>query len=163
MCRSGIARPVAGLAAAVGNQSYVPRRRDRIAVQAQLAISGGVILILGALLAIGGPLVGEDSPYHALAGSALVLAGTLIAKRKRAGAFVFMAVFGITLAWSLGTLQVSGSSLAMRLVGPAILLAMIALVMPELRGWRAKRTILAFTAILAGTIIVGISSTAGTP
>jgi hypothetical protein len=91
------------------------------------------------------------------------LAGTLIAKRERAGALVFMAVFGITLAWSLDTLQVSGSSLAMRLVGPAILLAMIALVMPELRGWRAKRTILAFTAILAGTIIVGISSTAGTP
>lgn len=151
------------LTAAVGNQIYVSEQQRAVATRALLTLSGGMILILGAVLAVGGLLVADYSTYYALAGSGLMLAGTLIAKRRRAGAWVFMAVFAITLAWSLRDLQDGSASLAMRLMGPTILLGMIAFVMPALRGWRARRTITAFAALLAGTIGVGISSVAGGP
>ena len=133
------------------------------AARALLAIFGGLILILGLLLALGGPLLPGHSSYHALAGAGLMLAGALIAKRRRAGAWVFMAVFAITLAWSLRNLEAGGTSLAMRLLGPSILLGMIALVMPALRGWPARRTITVFTALLAATVGIGLSSVAGAP
>ena len=119
-------------------------------------------MILGAMLAIG-LLLGRGSSYNLLSGSGLMLAGTLIAARKRAGAWVYMGVFAITLFWSLHGLQKGGSSLPVRLVGPTILLCMIALTMPALRGWRANRTIATFAAILTATIVLGISSTAGAP
>ena len=128
-----------------------------------LTLSGGLVLILGAVLTIGGHLLVEDSSYCALAGAGLMLAGALIAKRNRAGAWAFMAVFAITLAWSLRNLEGAGTFLVMRLLGPAILLAMIALLMPSLRGWRARRTIAVFTAVLAGMIGVGILSVATAP
>jgi quinoprotein glucose dehydrogenase len=98
-----------------------------------------------------------------LAGAGLTLAGMLIAKRRREGAWLFMAVFALTLTWSLGNLQSAGASLIMRLIGPALLLGMIALLMPALRGWRPSRTITVFATLLAGMIGLGLFSVAGGP
>ena len=72
-----------------------------------------------------------------------------------------MGVFDITFFWSLCGLR--WDILAMRLDRTTILLGMITLIMPALRGWRASRTIATFIAILTGTIFLGVSSTGGAP
>jgi glucose dehydrogenase len=115
-----------------------------VAAEALLAISGSLISLLGGMLVIGGGLLADRSDYCMLAGAGLTLAGMLITKRRREGVWLFMAVFALTLAWSLGDLQSGGASLMMRLIGPALLLGMIALLMPALRGWRLSRTITVF-------------------
>lgn len=148
----------------MGDHSYVSGHQHAVAARALLAISGGLILFLGGtLLLIGRVLLVDRSNYCTLAGCGLILAGDLIAKRRREGAWVFIAVFAITLIWSLGNLQAGGTSLAMRLVGPTLLLSMIGLLMPTLRGWRTKRTITTFSTLLAGTIGLGIFSGSGGP
>ena len=134
-----------------------------VAAEALLAISGSLISLLGGILVIGGDLLADRLDYWVLAGAGLTLAGMLITKRRREGAWLFMAVFALTLAWSLGNLQSGGASLIMRLIGPALLLGMIALLMPALRGWRRSRTITVFATLLAAMIGLGLFSVAGGP
>jgi glucose dehydrogenase len=114
------------------------------------------------MLVIGAGLLADRSNYCMLAGAGLTLAGMLITKGRREGDWLFMAVFALTLAWSLGNPQSGRASLLMRLIGPALLLGMIALLMPALRGWRASRTIEVFAAFLAG-MGPGLFSVAGGP
>lgn len=128
-----------------------------------LSLGGGLILLLGGGLAIIGASSTDRFSYCAVAGAGLAAAGVLIAKRRREGAWAFMTVFAITLAWSLRNLQSGGSSVVMRLVGPALLLGMIALLMPALRGWRMRRTLTAFATLLAGMIGLGLLSAADDP
>lgn len=135
-----------------------------VAARALLRIGGGSISALGAVVAAGG--LGSafaGSSFHVAAGTGLILSGILVAMGRRAGAIVYMLVFAATLAWSLRNIQVGGSPLALRLTGPAILLFIIALVMPVLRGWHPVRALAAFAIILSGTIGVGIASAAGGP
>jgi glucose dehydrogenase len=126
-----------------------------------LAVAGSLIALLGGMLVTGAGLLVDGSAYCLLAGSGLMLAGILITKGRRQGAWLFMAVFAVTLAWSLRDLQSGGASLIVRLAGPALLLGMIALVMPALRGWRPSRTIAVFVALLALMIGLGILSGGG--
>lgn len=150
-------------AAAAANQRRRSERQHLAAAEALLAISGSLISLLGGMLVIGGGLLADRSDYCMLAGAGLTLAGMLIAKRRREGAWLFMPVWALTLAWSLGNLQSGGASLIMRLIGPALLLGMIALLMPALRGWRPSRTITVFATLLAGMIGLGLFSVAGGP
>jgi glucose dehydrogenase len=150
-------------AAAAADQRRRSERQHLAAAEALLAVSGSLISLLGGMLVIGAGLLADRSDYCTLAGPGLALAGILITKRRREGAWLFMAVFALTLGWSLGNLPSSGTSLIMRLVGPALLLGMIALLMPALRGWRASRTITAFATLLAGMIGLGLFSVAGGP
>lgn len=119
--------------------------------------------MFGAALALGGSLLAGQSTYSTLAGGGLILGGALLTRRQRTGAWLLLAVFAITLIWSLGNLRADGTDLAMRLVGPTIVLGLIGLVMPALRGWRPKRTITIFIAALSGTVAFGICSVAGAP
>jgi len=137
------------------------QRQQDAAARAVLAISGQVIQLLGAGLALWGLLLNASSPFYAVAGTGFILAGALLAKRKRAGAWVYLAVFALTLAWSLRNVDHGGSPLAMRLIGPIVLLSMISLIMPALRGWRAQRTVLVFSALLIGTVALGMSWSSG--
>jgi len=135
-----------------------------IAAAALLHIGGGTISALGVVIAAGGlsaPFAG--SPFHVLADCGLIASGVLMAQGRRAGAILYMLVFATTLAWSLRNVQVGGSSLAMRLTGPAILLFIIALVMPVLRGWQPLRAAAAFAIILSATIGIGVASRANGP
>jgi quinoprotein glucose dehydrogenase len=150
-------------AAAAVDRRRGSERQQVVVDQALLAVSGSLISLLGGMLVIGAGLLADRSDYCTLAGSGLALAGILIAKRRREGAWLFMAVLALTLAWSLGNLQSGGVSLIMRLIGPALLLAMIALLMPALRGWRPSRTITVFATLLAGMIGLGLFSVAGGP
>jgi glucose dehydrogenase len=150
-------------AAAAADQRRRSERQQIAAAEALLAISGSLISLLGGMLVIGGGLLADRSDYRVLAGAGLTLAGMLIAKHRREGAWLFMAVLALTLAWSLGNLQSGGASLIMRLIGPALLLGMAALLMPALRGWPPSRTITVFATLLAGMIGLGLFSVAGGP
>ena len=107
-----------------------------------LAICGSLIALFGVVLAIIGAFSSLDSGSFLLfAGCGLILSGALLAKRHVAGAWTYMAVFAATLAWSLHDAGLGGSSVSYRIVGPIVMLVMLALLMPALRRWSRARTV----------------------
>lgn len=140
------------------------RRQSAQAERLVLAIAGTAICILGLIIAAGGllsPVTG--SPFFVLAGVGLMISGALVARRIRAATVPYTLVFAGTLLWSLRNSDLGGSPLAVRLAGPAVLLFILALLMPLLRRWRPRQTIRAFAIGLAGIIAIGIASTDGGP
>ena len=134
-----------------------PTRRYDQTTRTVLAISGAMLTLTGAVLAIGGYLSPEGSAFHMLAGMGLIVSGALVARRHRVGAWTYSLVFAGTVSWSLRNVEV-GSSLALRLIGPALLLAMIAVLMPLLCGWRPRQAFAVFMLVIGATIGLGISS-----
>ena len=132
------------------------RRFDQ-AARTVLAISGALFSLVGFVLAVGGYLSPQGSAFDVLAGLGLIVSGALVARRHRAGAWTYMLVFAGTVSWSLRNVEI-GSSLALRLIGPSLLLIMIGALMPLLFGWRPRQAVAVFTLLLAGTVGLGISS-----
>lgn len=136
----------------------VSERQYARAVRTVLSIAGALFSVLGAILAVGGLLSPTyGSAFYVLSGLGLIVSGALVARRHRAGAWTFLAVFAGTLTWSLRNVDV-GSPLPLRLIGPFILLVMIAVLMPVLCQWRPRQAVTAFTLLIAGTIALGVSS-----
>jgi glucose dehydrogenase len=144
-------------------------RRDSSALhysharRALLAIAGSLLSLAGAVLALGGylsPLRG--SAFHMFIGVALIVSGILLAKRNRVGAWAHLIVFATTVSWSLRDLG-DGSSFLFRLIGPAAILAVLALIMPVLGHWRPRRAVVAFMFIMVGTVAIAAASRAGEP
>src|SRR5262245_43663988 len=100
-------------------------RQDAAASQAVLTIGGHLIRLLGAGLLIWASMRQASAPYFVVSGFGLILAGSLLARRKRAGAWAYLFVVTITLAWAFRDVDHGGSTLVMRLVGPITLLAII--------------------------------------
>jgi quinate dehydrogenase (quinone) len=126
---------------------------------AALAISGFMLSTVGALVTIGGyvsPLSG--SAFHMLIGVALILSGMLVARCHRAGAWICVAVFAGTVSWSLR--DPGSSSLLFRLVGPASLLAVLALLMPVLCRCRPRQAVMAFVLAMVGVAALGDAAVA---
>jgi glucose dehydrogenase len=138
-------------------------RQRQVAARTVLGFSGALLSIIGIVLAAGGLMSPFDgSAFYALTGFGLAISGALVAKRNRAGAWTFMAVFAATVSWSLRNVD-QGPSLAHRLVGPVILLAVMAVLMPVLLNWRPRQAAIAFTILVLTTIGLGVSSTANGP
>lgn len=138
-----------------------PQRRYDDAARALLLISGSMLSLAGAVITAGGylsPLNG--SPFYMLIGLTLIGCGVLVAKANRVGAWLCFSVFAGTLGWSLGHADAS-ASLVSRLMGPGALLAILALLMPVLCGWRPRQAVPAFAAILTVTASVGFASSTG--
>lgn len=132
------------------------------ATRTALAIAGVLTSVLGLVLAAGGYLSANGSAFHMLAGIALIVTGALVARRNRAGVWTYLTVFAATVTWSLRNIE-DGTSLTFRLIGPAILLAIIAVLMPILCQWRPTRAAIAFGALAAVMVGIGASSTAHGP
>jgi len=132
------------------------------ATRTALAVSGVLTSVLGIVLAAGGYLSADGSAFHMVVGLILIFTGALVAKRNRAGAWTYLTVFAATLAWSLRNIE-DGTSLAFRLIGPAIILAIIAVLMPILCQWRPRRAAIGFAGRVFVTISIGVSSTANGP
>lgn len=134
-----------------------------LAVRTVLAIAGALISLLGIVLAAGGLLSPYDgSAFCAFAGIGLFVSGVLVAIGRRAGAWTFLVVFLATLSWSLRNVG-DGSSLAHRLVGPAVLLAILTLLLPILCRWRPRQAAMAYALIMLVTVGVSVSSTPNGP
>jgi len=137
-------------------QKVSDRHFDR-AARTALAISGALFSLIGFVLALGGYLSPDGSAFDVLAGLGLIVSGALVSRRHRAGAWTYMLVFAGTVSWSLRNME-HGSSLAQRLVGPSLLLVMIAAIMPLLGRWRPRQAIAAFALLTGLTVGLGISS-----
>jgi glucose dehydrogenase len=149
---------MSGVAKAVQHRRNMPDRHVDRAGRTALAIAGVLFSLVGLLLAIGGYLSPiNGSAFQMLTGLGLIVSGALIARRHRAGAWSYMIVFAGTVSWSLSNIEL-GSSLAGRLVGPTLLLVMMAVLMPLLFSWRARQTLTVFILLMTATIGLGISS-----
>jgi quinoprotein glucose dehydrogenase len=138
-------------------------RQLEVAVRTVLGFSGALISIAGIVLTAGGLMSPFDgSAFYAVAGLGLAISGALIAKRNRAGAWTYLAVFALTVTWSLRDVD-QGPSLGHRLFGPIILIAMLAALMPVLSHWRPRRAAIAFGTLALATVGLGLSSTANGP
>src|SRR5262245_31736461 len=108
------------------------------------ALLGGVIALLGLILAGGGAYLAwlGGSLYYVLVGAMLVAAGYLLIKGKIAGFYTYVGAFAFTAAWSFWEVGLSGWQLIPRLVGPFVLLILAILVAPLLdktAGQRARK------------------------
>lgn len=146
-----------GVATAARYRQRVSDRRFDRAARTALAISGVLFSLVGFVLALGGYLSPGGSAFHVLAGLGLIVSGALVSRRHRAGAWTYMLVFAGTLSWSLRNIEV-GSSLGRRLIGPSLLLVMIAALMPLLCRWRPRQTVAVFTLLIGLTVGLGVSS-----
>src|SRR5262249_48734822 len=125
------------------------------------ALLGGVIAILGFVLAGGGAYLAAlgGSRYYVLVGAMLLAAGYLMIKGRNAGFYVYVGGFALTSVWTFWEVGLSGWQLIPRLVGPFVLLVLAILVAPALdktSGQRARELGLigagVFTAVLAALI-----------
>ena len=99
-----------------------------VAALALAVILGGLGLVLAAggiwLVAVGG------SAYYLIAGAAMVAAGMLLFFGRPAGMWLYAAIFALTVPWAFWESGANPWALVPRLVGPAILLALVALLSP---------------------------------
>jgi glucose dehydrogenase len=155
-----IMRPIAKAARIRRDKSA---KQFEIAARTVLGFSGAFLSIAGIVVAAGGLMSTFDgSAFYAVTGLGLTVSGTLIAKRNRAGAWTYLGVFAVTVSWSLLNVD-QGPSLGHRLVGPIILLAMLAALMPTLSRWHPRHAAIAFCAMVFATVGLGLSSTANGP
>lgn len=117
---------------------------------------GALLVLLGAVIGAGGVwlIALGGSWYYLIAGLGLVASGVLVTKGKISGAIVYGATYAFTLVWALWEVGLQGWPLVPRLVAPTVILALVALAVPELRRrdpalWRGGRSTAAAIALLA--------------
>jgi len=138
-------------------------RQTDAAIRTVLGFCGALLSMAGVILTAGGLMSAFDgSAFYAFTGLGLTISGALIAKRNRAGAWTYLAVFAVAVSWSLRNID-QGTSLGNRIVGPIILLAMLAALMPTLTKWRPRQAAIAFAVLALATLGIGVTSTAGGP
>ena len=94
-----------------------------------------VIAILGGFFAVaGGVLVGVGgSPYYLIVGLAMIVSGALIGRGRRAGLWMFVAIWGGTLLWTVWEVGFDWLQWVPRMIAPSVLLLLVMLT----RGLRA--------------------------
>ena len=138
-------------------------RQFEVAARTVLGFSGAFLSIAGIVLMAGGLMSPFDgSAFYVVAGLGLTISGALIAKRNRAGAWTYLAVFAVTVSWSLRNVD-QGPSLGHRLVGPIIMLAMLAALMPVLSKWRPRQAAIVFCVLVFATVGFGLSASGSGP
>lgn len=105
-------------------------------------VLGAVIALIGIVLAIGGVWLVTlgGSWYYLLAGVAMIVAGGLLVLGRPLGLWIYVAVFALTVPWALWESGADPWALVPRLVGPAVILALVALLSPLIdrrTGWGA--------------------------
>ncbi len=124
-------------------------------------VVGLLLALLGAVLLVGGlRLVAEGgSGYFLAMGLATLAAGLLVIARRPAGAALYGVAFAATVAWALWEVGLDFWPLVSRLVAPAVLALLVALLWPTLRRSRrqpAGRGAYALSALL----LAGLAATA---
>ena len=66
-----------------------------------------------------------------------------------------MGVFAATLAWSLEGAGLGGSTIPYRIMGPIVLLVMLALLMPALGRWSRPRIVGMLSVLIIATVLIG--------
>ena len=108
-----------------------------------LRLVGLLLMLIGAILAIGGAWLGllGGSLYYVLAGLGLLAAGWLLFRGRALGGWIYAAVFVATIAWALWEVGLDGWALVPRVVGPSVLLALALLAVWLAGRSRAERRV----------------------
>jgi quinoprotein glucose dehydrogenase len=95
-------------------------------------ILGIVIGVIGVVLAIGGIwlIVLGGSWYYGVTGVLMVVSGAMLILGRPAGMWLYVAIFAYTVVWALWESGADPWALVPRLVGPTIILAVVALLSP---------------------------------
>ena len=122
-------------------------------------ILGGLLVLIGLVLAVGGVWLAAlgGSLYYVLAGLALIASGALIVRGRPMGAHLYLATFALTLVWALWEVGLNAWALVPRVVGPAVLAILTLLVLSLLdpRRWTWGKAGAASAGVLA-LLLVGI-------
>ena len=115
-----------------------------------IAILGGLFAVAGAvLLSVGG------SPYYVLAGLAMVASGALWGRGRESGRTLYLAVWVVTLLWTVWEVGFDWLQWVPRMIAPSVLLiAFYAARIPELFRGRHRRSI--GGAIAAGVVALAL-------
>src|SRR5262249_51255655 len=92
-----------------------------------VVVLGGVIALIGIILALGGAqlIAVGGSWYYLFAGLALIVAGLAVAQRKLLGVWIYGGAFVATMLWAFWEVGLNGWPLVPRLVGPLVLLLLV--------------------------------------
>ncbi|MBO9602733.1 MAG: membrane-bound PQQ-dependent dehydrogenase, glucose/quinate/shikimate family [Novosphingobium sp.] len=110
-------------------------RGAAVGLAALIGLPGLVLAVGGVWLALLG-----GSLYYAVVGIAMLAAGALLFRGRRIGLWVYVAVFALTVPWALWESGADPWALVPRLVGPTVILAVVAFASPLIdrrTGWRA--------------------------
>ena len=120
-----------------------------------------VMIIFGLPIAAGGVwlLSLGGSWYYALAGLGLLVSAFFLLRHSMVGVWVYLLTFLGTLAWALWERGLDGWAQVPRLVAPTIILVLVLLAIPALRG-RFPGGRVAATAAALGVLALGLSATA---
>ncbi|WP_082101993.1 membrane-bound PQQ-dependent dehydrogenase, glucose/quinate/shikimate family [Devosia psychrophila] len=117
-----------------------------------MALFGIAILAGGAwLITLGG------SWYYGIAGLGLLTSAWFIFRHSMLGVWIYLATFLFTLVWALWERGFNGWAQVPRLVAPTVILILVLLTIPALRG-RFAGGRAAFTAAAIGIIALGLSA-----
>ncbi|MFN3931946.1 MAG: membrane-bound PQQ-dependent dehydrogenase, glucose/quinate/shikimate family [Brevundimonas sp.] len=122
-------------------------------------ILAALLALIGLVLAGGGVwlLSLGGSPYYLLAGLGLIASGVLLWRLKLIGAWVYIAVFVLTVLWALWEVGLNGWALVPRVIAPAVLLALVITALPVLDRRKGGRLALGGAAIFViGALISGV-------
>ncbi len=119
--------------------------------------------IFGLVLAGGGAwLVAEGgSWYYLLAGTGLVAVAVLLSFGRPLGMWLYVAIFALTVPWALWEAEGNPWALVPRLVGPAVLLALVALLSPLVdrrTRWTSATLGAAGSMIFLGAVLWGTAA-----
>lgn len=119
---------------------------------ALLALIGLVLVVGGVwLLSLGG------TAYYLLAGSGLIASSVLLWRLKILGAWIYIAVFVLTVLWALWEVGLNGWALVPRVIAPAVLLVLVIAALPVLDPRRGGRFALGGAAVFViGALISGV-------
>src|SRR4051812_27059318 len=129
---------------------------------------GGVLALIGLVLAIGGAWLAVlgGSLYYLFAGLGLLASGALLIRDRAAGAWLYLAIFALTLLWAFWEVGLNGWALVPRIIGPAVLAILVFLVLPLLQPerWRWPAAMAGAAGILValvlGTLLISVAKRA---
>ncbi len=126
-------------------------------------VFAAVLALVGLILLGGGGILIADggSPYYLIAGLLTLVAGVALARGKGASVKFYAALLVGTLAWSVWEVGLDGWSLAPRLLGPAVLGALLLLLpLGKLTGapsrWWLGLPVLASFAVVAAAGVLAL-------
>jgi quinoprotein glucose dehydrogenase len=135
------------------------RSRFQFSRSILVLILGGLLVLIGLVLAVGGAWLAVlgGSVYYLLAGIGLIASGALMIVGRPLGAYLYLAIFVLTLIWALWEVGLNVWALVPRVIGPAVLAILVLLVLPllEPRRWRWT-TALGGTAGVVVLVLIGI-------
>ncbi|WP_145205861.1 membrane-bound PQQ-dependent dehydrogenase, glucose/quinate/shikimate family [Sphingobium sp. B2] len=104
------------------------------------SILGSLIGLIGLVLAVGGIWLAVlgGSLYYFLTGVAMLVAGVLLFRGRVTGAWLYIAIFAVTLLWAFWEVGGNAWALVPRVVAPLVLLIATILIIPTLTQTRYR-------------------------